>query len=204
MDQGLIYNLKYRYRTRLIKRYLDNLEKKRETEVNVLIAIHTVYSAWQELTKDCIHNCFFESWIPSVGPHTDVDIGDTSDDEDDLPLSCFLQWNSVPKDRDMSLHEYVAIDDSVTTSHGLDDDEIIACVANKNGTGDSSDDDSIDCIEPVKTETAVQCVETLRRYICQTENTPQELFSNLSAFEAYFEKVSVKKQFKITDWFEKM
>ena len=93
-DAGIIRDLKHKYRTRLLKRMISQIDSS-PTEplfkANVLDAIRMLVAAWDLVKPETIKNCFRKAgWKKSRDDDESVcrreENGD-DDDEDDIPLS---------------------------------------------------------------------------------------------------------------------
>jgi len=58
MDQGIIQNLKFHYRKRLLRRRIAAIDSGREFTLNLLDAVFLLRQAWNEVTEATLSNCF--------------------------------------------------------------------------------------------------------------------------------------------------
>ena len=57
-DQSIIQNLKYYYRTFLLRKYLVALKVRKSFKVNILDALQILSTAWNSVNAKIIENCF--------------------------------------------------------------------------------------------------------------------------------------------------
>jgi len=58
MDQGIIQNLKVRYRRFLLRRRIASIDQKVLFELNLLNSLNILNRAWNEVTSETLSNCF--------------------------------------------------------------------------------------------------------------------------------------------------
>ncbi|XP_033745614.1 tigger transposable element-derived protein 6-like [Pecten maximus] len=84
MDQGIINNLKQKYRRFLIEYLLKCFDKSLTPEIN--LRLDWIYRAWKCVTPTTIRNCFLKAGIMHTEVVTSVSDSSSSED-DDIPLS---------------------------------------------------------------------------------------------------------------------
>ncbi|KAK8772455.1 hypothetical protein V5799_024302 [Amblyomma americanum] len=70
LDQGIINSVKCAYKRRVVDRVLLNLELKRETRIDIFMAVEKVAAAWRALRPSIIVNCFRTAGFGTLGPET--------------------------------------------------------------------------------------------------------------------------------------
>jgi hypothetical protein len=58
MDQGVIQNLKVKYRKLLLRVRINELEAGMSYKLSLLDALHLLRRAWGQVTEEAINNCF--------------------------------------------------------------------------------------------------------------------------------------------------
>ena len=58
MDQGVIRSMEAFYRKKLLYKMISAIDKGQEFSVNLLDALHFIYSAWNAVTPETVRNCF--------------------------------------------------------------------------------------------------------------------------------------------------
>jgi hypothetical protein len=57
LDQGIINNLKVKFRKMLVLKLIEDLESGTKS-INLLDAIHFIHRAWSNVTQQTIRNCY--------------------------------------------------------------------------------------------------------------------------------------------------
>ena len=96
-DKGIIKNLKVKYCRVVTKRLIENIEKNKPYEINVLDAMTMLRSAWTPVSAHTIANCFHKAGFlltsckanENVTPSSlNTEISDDDDEDDDnIPLT---------------------------------------------------------------------------------------------------------------------
>ena len=64
MDQGVIRSLKAKYRSAVVKLYINRIESGQELpKISILDAMKFLVQAWNRVTKDIVQNCFKRAGI---------------------------------------------------------------------------------------------------------------------------------------------
>ena len=135
MDQGIIWALKAKYRSRAIRKLILALEKKERYQNFPFFE----WKAWDAVSNQTFTNCFRKSGISkkdaekAMNGEEDPFKGLEDDDVEEDPVQTLGADLSILKERfadqidaDISLDEYVDFDIEVSTSHGkLTNAEII-------------------------------------------------------------------------------
>lgn len=193
-------NFKRHYRKEVVTHVLTCLEKNIKPEINVLLAIKFASKAWYSISDITIKNCFRKAgfW---------TDAGNQTE-EDDIYAPSIEEWNTLLSSENNvdnpSFEDFVRIDDTVTVTGELTDDDIIANLTNANNTDEEDDDENNNLTEreklvPNKQET-LKALETVHRFLEFSTNIDKSLFAKIYALEKEVENSNVKKQTKMTDF----
>lgn len=210
MDQGVIHSLKTHYRKLLVLKTISCIENKENTQVTLLEAINFIHKAWQKILPQTITNCFRHAGFLENGVS---DSGFQFDSDDDMPLSEWLKVINCNKFKDNDLDDYVKIDEEITTTEFLNENEIVREIKNSferqnvEENDDDADEDSESCVESptISAQEALQNIKDVRGFLmsCDVSQTVLNCFAEV---ENCVEKLywSTKyKQSKITDFFNK-
>ena len=64
MDQGVIRSLKAKYRSAVVKLYINHIESGQELpKISILDVMKFLVQAWNRVTKDIVQNCFKRAGI---------------------------------------------------------------------------------------------------------------------------------------------
>lgn len=165
--------------------------------ITLLEAINLLSLAWNEVSKQTIHNCFRHAGIVK----TTATITE-SDPEDDLPLAELIRINKLMALRDFE--DFVDVDNNVIAREELPDIDLVNQTLQEEEVEDNEDDDTVEETE-ITTEEALSCVQTLQRYFQQQENST-EVIPKLNSLKLILQNNFLKKhsvQSKITDFFQK-
>ena len=210
MDQGIIYNLKFRYRQKLIRRYIECLEKKSDPSINLLTAIRLINASWREVTPTCIRNFYAKAGFVAPIDNPDAASDGDSDDDDDVPL-CDLRalWRQSDCS-DATFNDYVEVDSEIVTSRAMSDDEIVSAVKERYDSESSQDEDTeaSDDGEPAtgpppSYDRARGYIDGLVRYLEATDNVTDDYFNGLLKLGQFIDQAHVrdKRQSTIKDFF---
>lgn len=162
IDQGVVHSVKVAYRTRLTERLLFDMQRKRETKIDVKFPVEVLPAVWAQLKSDVIRNCFRQAGFcrandaPSTAP------------QDPCVPSVWPQIQEAFGAEDFA--DFVSFDDGIVDSEQLTDDEIAALV--KNSSDPLLEDDSSEETEaPVKLSSsqAMDYIEALKGYFLQQQ-----------------------------------
>jgi len=138
LDQGVIKVTKQKYRRRLVQRFLSEIDypsAQKKSSVTVLDAIHYIIAAWQDVTKETVENCFKKAGFLF---HDDDSI-DFDDPDGDISLTD--EDRQKLREQEVSLEDYLNIDEQVLTCSEQCLDEIIADVSVRASTEDNNEND---------------------------------------------------------------
>lgn len=139
MDQGVIRNLKLHYRKLIIQKKIRALDSKTEFSVTVLDALRMLNNAWGRVTTETIANCYKHAGFQSSDPVPDNDSDDEIDD--DIPLS---QLRRIGLSSDVNFDAYATVDDNVSTSTQMTDNDIIEDIISSRNAAESVTSDEED------------------------------------------------------------
>lgn len=202
LDQGIINSVKCAYKRRVVERVLLNLDLKRDTKIDVFMAVEMVAAAWRATRQSVIVNCFRNSGFGTPGRETAEAAPDCAgavhqheDAWERLRLA-----DEVPTG--MSFSDYVNADANAVTTEVLDDGDILRLVGSVEGVAaDDVDDDSEVTEAPVPTPGQVMdAIDLLRQFAGAHEGT-EDALDALQAYEKSVRPLLTKRtQAKITDF----
>ena len=145
MDQGVIRCLKAHYRKRLVKLILCNLDSNKPLpKISLITALQLLVSAWNEVSKATIVNCFRKSKISEKDQKNAVNDEDDPFKEMSEELQNLREKDSSLVPENLTAEDFASMDDVVvsTASH-LTDNEILleALQPDTNEEEDILDDD---------------------------------------------------------------
>ena len=141
MDQGIIWALKAKYRSPVVRKLILALEKKKPIpKFFILSVMYMLKKVWDAISNQTFTICFRKSGIldkdaeKAMNDEKDPYKGLEDDDVEEDPVQTLDADLSILKERfadqidgDISLDEYVDFDIEVSTSHSkLTNAEIIA------------------------------------------------------------------------------
>lgn len=190
LDQGIIKNFKTFYRQEVVKNVLECIESEQTPNISVLTAMIFVDKAWKKVAPSTILKCFKKSGFT-------IEIQETENDQLNIES---IQWNSLPTQENVSITDYVNVDEDVAVWGVLSDADILENTL-------SIDEDNEDDTSPLPLVTlkeASSSLEKLRNFSLQSEVTV-EVFDDLFTIENTIEKIKLNsmKQKTITDFFKK-
>ena len=208
MDMGIIKNLKFYYRKRLVKNVLNAIEKKEIFSINILQAITLITKAWDDVKASTVSNCFRKAgFIKNSSELSTHDLQLLEEEE-------IEDWDLVSKKlgyEKISLDDFLSVDDQVIVAEKLSDSEILEMVTRTESGNSSSDDDDEDAEDQhaarnsttVSSTRAAELLLELRQYVQQQENIPDFVFKTLNFLEDQCENKTPQLQTKLTDFFVK-
>lgn len=206
LDQGVINSVKCSYRKRIIQRVLLNMQHKRDTKIDVFMAIEMLSASWQSTNKDIVVNCFKKAGIVAVaaGDPSDAECDDEVDVRE-LQSDVAEAWQQlcegggVPED--VSLGDFISSDECVVATEELDDGAIIESVQGKSVTEDDADTDqeTEESVKAPATTEVLNAIDILRRHAGVHEHEPALVA--IATYERHITPTLVsKRQAKITDF----
>ncbi|XP_040070451.3 tigger transposable element-derived protein 6-like [Ixodes scapularis] len=204
LDQGIINSVKCAYKRRVNEKLLLNLEIKRETKIDVYMAIEMVAASWRATRSSIVVNCFRHA-----GFHTSTSeaaSGSTSPqhEQEEASPSCWEELrrrDQVAADQDFDDFVNANADANTDTTEVLDDEEIVQLVS---GAQEKSEEaKGPDAIEaPVPTPSQVMdAVDLLRRFAGAHEGA-EDALTSLASYEKCVRPLLTKRaQAKITSFF---
>jgi len=115
MDQGIIQNLKVRYRRRVMEKLISHLDSAGELlNLKLIESVFIIDSAWKSVTKKTISNCFRHAGMNSEVEDI-LELMDPNFDRENEELYAeILHRMGTEPSGDDNLANYVAVDDEVT------------------------------------------------------------------------------------------
>ena len=128
MDQGVIRSLKAKYRSAVVKLYINRIDSGQELpKISILDAMKFLVQAWNRVTKDTVQNCFKRA---GISKDAQADVVEEIDDpfkslQSDLDELRLLDQSLVPDGT--TAEDYTDTDKNlvVTESVLIDDEEIL-------------------------------------------------------------------------------
>ena len=206
MDQGVIRCLKAHYRKRLVKLVLCNLDSNKPLpKISLITALQLLVSAWNEVSKATIVNCFRKSKISEKDQTNAVNDEDDPFKEMSEELQNLREKDSSLVPENLTAEDFASMDDVVvsTASH-LTDNEILleALQPDTNEEEDILDDDEkLETPNKTDVETSQQISKNLSLFSEKRGSRMQDL---ISKFETLLrqEKLEKCKQAVIPDFFK--
>jgi hypothetical protein len=207
MDAGIIASLKAKYRQRLIRHHLEEVERGADSvkKVNLKQATDMLVSSWDTVTSQTIANCWRATGIiPNVEPTgAQADVVD-DEKEETAKTAQLIDELQLFIPNPMTASEYLDIDNQIETEREMTDDEIVQIV--KGGSTDETESDDEPILEvPVWSSSRVfDALENIVRYIEQEGEEAEEDYKMCSRLLQSL-KVRVdkkKKQTSILDFYQ--
>lgn len=212
LDQGIIKNFKTYYRSLILKHLLVNIETAGTAfelikKITPLDAVYLAKTAWDQVTKETVQNCFRKAGFNHVNMQSEDQLteADTSDLEDDLPLSVLsdiLKNKNLLKLTDNeNLNDFLNVDEDLYVEDPDSEQEI----ANPVEIQELSEDSDVDEV-PVPTEAipnygkAITLTKQLKSFVENHGDT--ESLELLSKLEIRFQDAILKKKRRQTTIYE--
>ena len=210
MDQGVIRSMKAFYRKKLLYKMISAIDKGQEFSVNLLDALHFIYSAWNAVTPETVRNCFRKCSFfrqPSDDDDGEIQVDHAALDHEIAGQLQLLQQQGVQGLDDVTPESYITSDDAVETTEELTTENIVAQVQSQQDNEEPMEDED-DYIEelpdPVTLAEAECCVDKLRRFF-QAKEATHDFYDMLDQMESFTSKLRVSyKQTVISDYFSKI
>lgn len=216
MDQGIIQNLKFHYRKRLLRRRIAAIDSGREFTLNLLDAVFLLRQAWNEVTEATLSNCFRKAGFVFnelvIFQCFDINFDEFQDevqneDVEDQELGNY--WTELQRqsefNADVEISDYLAVDDAVITSGSLTLEEIAQEHSSSTANEVNSDDEEIQEVEeriPITGPAARQAYFQLRQF-CEENGLNEKLYTAFDQVEEFLlkDQMSKMKQPMISDFF---
>lgn len=226
LDQGVIHCFKSNYRKMLVRRMIAAMENEKLYEIDVLGAMHLAKSAWSDVSKETIANCFRHAGfktkeefqkelkvasaeVPEVRPPSaslSPDAPPQTNDNEEMTRLLNVKF----PDGHLSFDEFVVVDEDLQCCEEFsNEDELIARITEKEEVGDvdSDDDESEEIVqapERPNAKEAYNAINVLRRYF-EGENNAEDFLLKITEMESVIAKNSQTnmKQSSIIDFFLK-
>ena len=218
MDQGIIQVLKVYYRKMLMRQYLLHDEKKAQYTPSLLDAMNFLRSAWNDVKKETISNCWMHCVIQDISndefqaqcraaADKRVEVAEKSS------LSAILEEEA--HELAINVHEfrdYVEIDKEVVTDGVITVEDIVSSVQSAHASTsacsndeEDADEDADEDLEPIPSAgEVVEMVQKILRYCSFVgDETVLDSINNIEAF-LLKQTVKGKKQQIILDFVKKL
>ncbi|GBL90314.1 hypothetical protein AVEN_130404-1 [Araneus ventricosus] len=126
MDQGVIRSLKCYYRKQLILRSSECYDKNKDCHIHLLDAVVLLEKSWRLVTESTYRSCFCH-----VGLTKTQQTEDDGEEDDNLPLSKWLEKQGVNAFSQNEIEHFECCDDVVITSGDVSEEDIVALVNEK-------------------------------------------------------------------------
>lgn len=202
MDMGIIKNLKFYYRKRLVKKLLEVIQKEKDAYViDLLQAITLLTKAWNDVSSTTIANCFHKAGFKKIDP--DESVQEEQLEEELEESNDFPDWSELGMN-DVSFEDFVKIYEQVIVAESMTDLEILKLVSSEKSDQEEKDDEESDaegqCETKISVSRAVELLIELRQFAHQQEEVPEDIFKLLNLFDDFCEKV-LRHQSKLTNYF---
>lgn len=207
LDQGIIHNLKTKYRKLLIQSRLRSLDSNVEFSISILDAINMIQRAWGQVSSATITNCFRKAHFLISDTVETLQVNDNLEENDDeLPdLFQSLAIHGVAPSS-TTFEQYIECDSELAICGERSDSEIIALA-----TSEQLSDSDIEKIDPPQTPppcTAVQArnaLDLLRSYLT-TRSDSASAQKSLDSVENFLDSdlLRSRKQLTISAYFTKL
>ena len=208
-DAGIIRDLKHKYRTRLLRRMIQQIDSnptEPHFKANVLVAIHMLVAAWDLVKPETLRNCFRKAGWKK--PHDDESVSQlemdcATDDEDDIPLSVLRERLNFPAS--LSLEDYMDVDQNLVTSETVTEesirDDLLAAASGQEEEEEDGDDEPESTKPVCSSADAKHYLEEIRRFFESRAMTDDDDFSAINRLDNSLFKNSKLRQCTISDFF---
>ncbi|XP_056658750.1 tigger transposable element-derived protein 4 [Monodelphis domestica] len=195
MKQGVIKNLKVKYRFCLVKKFLDSVESSKEFTFSLLDAVDMLHLCWRAVTPETI----VESYEKAGFKSQHGDCGKTNGEvENGLDLVAHALAAGVEFPEDLSLEEYASLDDDLMTCETASESEVTWTKEDKTNemdcyTSDEEDEDGSPESELLlpSIKEAVTALETLKKFL-RSQEINDTLHDSLADLENFVQCLSLK------------
>lgn len=167
LDAGIIRSFKAKYRVQLNSFLLDCLEEKRPTKVDLRQAIIMVRHSWDNVTQQCIQNCWRHTEILPVDECDPI----AQESDETQPLNDIDGVNElrsilkkIPECVDIDVDAYLDVDATLPTQEQMTDAEICQFVTQDIQETDLPEEEDYEPPPPIKTSAAKWMCRDLVRY----------------------------------------
>ena len=185
-DQGIIKNFKTIYRKQVLRKFISSFDETGSTDahlkMSLLDALVMSAASWHDVTEATVQNCFrhagFVKARPTASnpeseaeteaqqvtepPQIDADMSEVSNLFERFSQLC----NVHPQ---MSVDEFINVDDNIQTSEAISMDDIVSCVQQAGTEEEIVDDEP--AVPTVTTKMALQAMEQVRTFVMQQEES---------------------------------
>ena len=223
-DQGIIQNLKVRYRQTMVRRMLQCLDEGKAVEsINIKDALFMMAKAWDSVSPKTIANCWKKAGFPGEVVEPSDDPFESDDEEAVVEDNDSLEslWERVgshcPSVRNVNCQEFALLDHELVTSKQMTEAEATEEALDvarpkkeesQDENEDSENEGSIMDPEKVTASEATAAVRLLRNFVVSSDTAgarEKEILRYLSIMEDTFLAIDVagrKKQSTLEDFFK--
>ncbi|KAM6269722.1 tigger transposable element-derived protein 4 [Porphyrio hochstetteri] len=192
--QGIIRSLKIKYRSCLIKRFVDCVEGNQEYMLTLLDAVEMLHLCWRNITPETIVKCYSEAGFKLETKAN----GTEAEFESDFDVIAHARAAGVEFPEGLSLEEYAALDDGLEICEISTNTERMHAkesTSDKAGTsvGDEDEDEGdrflgAEELLPSKNE-ALGALDTLRKFL-RSQDMNYSLHDSLADLENFIQHVA--------------
>ncbi|XP_043828483.1 tigger transposable element-derived protein 4 [Dromiciops gliroides] len=195
MKQGVIKNLKVKYRFCLVKKFLETVESSKDFTFSLLDAVDMLHLCWRTVTPETIVKSYEKAGFKSQHG----EIGKTNmETENDLDLVTHALAAGVEFPEGLSLEEYASLDEDLVACQSASDGEVTRTKEGKTNeidyyASDEEDEDGSPETElplPSKKE-AVTALETLKKFL-RSQEISGTLHDSLADLENFIQCLPFK------------
>ncbi|XP_004685385.1 PREDICTED: tigger transposable element-derived protein 4 [Condylura cristata] len=195
MKQGVIQNLKIKYRHCLIKKFLSSVEDSREFTFSLLDAVDMLHLCWRTVTPETIVKSYEEAGFKFQKGESDETKAEL---DTGLDLVAHARAAGVEFPEGLSVEEYAALDDDLEACEAAPaGDSVWKTESQADETGfyasDEEDDGgSLGTEPPSPSQTeAVTALETLKHFL-RSQEVHDGLHNSLADLEIFINSLSSK------------
>lgn len=214
LDMGIIKCLKGYYRTNLVERIINNLERKvvNPHSVDIKQACDMIAVSWQRVKPEAIKNCWRKAGFSTGENEVDSNV---SEDEESVEMLASALTNygerfseSVPLP---PAEEYLQVDDEIIVFPELTDENILDEIQGNQAEDGEEQEKEEEEEEQTVSQTvltpaeAIASCEALQNFLSRVPGVPEGHLVTLDAIRALCVSHSVKKNIKqtvISDFFK--
>lgn len=203
-DQGIIKNFKTIYRKRILRRFISCFDETGSVtahfKLSLLDALIISAASWDEVNPSTIEKCFGHAGFK-------IQSSEAVDSEDEVQVDDFrnvFDTFSRLSQIQLSIDEFVNVDDSAETCEELSPQDIAAVVVQSElSIVEISDDDEEDEVDMVSKDAALLALDQLRKFIVQHPNGDTAL-KNITKLENHIQSITTSRmcQTKIDYFFK--
>jgi hypothetical protein len=187
MDAGVIRNLKYHYKLKLVNQKLNAFDLGREFSLDLYEAVIMLHTSWMnDVSPATIRNCFCHT-----GFQPDLEFQQQS-------VPCDNIWERMQQlYGDIDFNDYVDMDQEVVTFEVLTDEQLIRDVINPHDTEEDESDTGMEETPRITELQALNAMDVLGRYLRNDHEGAPFLFE-LSKLKSHIVRRGLAKRRQTT------